>query len=67
MIGIDVGRASVKVSTSERVFAFPSVVGEARDLRLGDGGEQQAIRQEHLGSGEGDSGEDEDGNLAIPL
>lgn len=38
MIGIDVGRASVKVS-GERDFTFPSVVGEARELRLGDGGD----------------------------
>lgn len=40
MIGIDVGRASVKVAgDSDRNFAFPSVVGEARDLRLGDDGD----------------------------
>lgn len=40
-VGVDVGRAKVAVATSHGVRTFPSLVGEARALRLGAAGDYQ--------------------------
>jgi hypothetical protein len=39
VVGIDCGRSSVKVVSGDQIRQFPSIVGEARELRIKEGGE----------------------------
>lgn len=44
-VGLDIGYGVVKVATNESVFAFPSVMGHAREIKF----QQESIQQKYPG------------------